>query len=71
MDEKTTSLSSIAPADLARLFTALGFPTSLEEIEKEIAHGAPTNPDGTLNLVDFGAWTVRELGRLRDRPPKS
>ena len=25
--------------------------------------GAPTNPDGTLNLVEFAAWLVKEMGR--------
>jgi len=25
--------------------------------------GAPTNADGTLNLLHYGAWLVREMGR--------
>ncbi len=27
-----------------------------EWLEADIAHGAPTNADGTLNLVHYGAW---------------
>ena len=42
-------------------------------IRKDMAAGAPTNPDGTLNLVHYAAWLVREgerwrLTRARLRP---
>jgi len=36
---------------------------SAEAIRTDIAAGAPTNPDGTLNLVLYGSWLVRELAR--------
>jgi len=32
-------------------------------IQDDIDAGAPTNPDGTVNLVAFAAWLVKEMGR--------
>jgi hypothetical protein len=32
-------------------------------IQADIAAGAPVNPDGTLNLIAYGAWLVRELAK--------
>ena len=30
-------------------------------IRQNVADGAPTNIDGTLNLVHFAAWLVKEM----------
>ncbi len=30
-------------------------------IRQDVADGAPTNIDGTLNLVHFAAWLVKEM----------
>ena len=30
-------------------------------IREDIAEGAPTNADGTLNLVHYAAWLVQEM----------
>jgi len=32
-------------------------------IRQDIAEGAPTNIDGTLNLVHYAAWLVREMAQ--------
>jgi hypothetical protein len=32
-----------------------------EILEADIAAGAPTNADGTINLVHYAAWLVKEL----------
>ena len=29
----------------------------------DVIAGAPTNADGTLNLVHYAAWLVKEMGR--------
>ena len=34
-----------------------------EQIASDIEAGAPTNTDGTLNLVHYAAWLVKEMGR--------
>ena len=54
--------SALAVPDVARLLTrAGGVPVTEEMLHDDVAHGAPTNPDGTLNLVHYTAWQVREL----------
>ncbi len=32
---------------------------TIESLRADIAAGAPANPDGTLNLIAYGAWLVR------------
>ena len=34
---------------------------SEENIRKDIGSGAPVNPDGTVNLVHYAAWLIKEL----------
>jgi len=49
----------MALADLARLLTAAGGRRITEEmINADVAAGAPTNADGTINLVHFTAWGI-------------
>ena len=51
-------------ADLARILSALGpRPVTVEMLQADIDAGAPTNADGTLNLVQYVAWLVKEMGR--------
>lgn len=38
-----------------------GQPVTEAMIREDIAEGAPTNADGTLNLVHYAAWLVREM----------
>ncbi len=33
------------------------------KIQADVDAGAPTNPDGTLNLVHYAAWQSKEMGR--------
>jgi len=35
----------------------------VEHIEADLTAGAPRNGDGTINLVHFAAWLVREMGQ--------
>ena len=35
---------------------------SLERLEAEIASGAPVNADGTVNILKYVAWIVKETG---------
>lgn len=56
------NLAALTPEELARLLTANGeTEVTPERIRGAIADGAPTNPDGTINLVHYTAWLVREL----------
>ena len=33
------------------------------ELNADVIAGAPTNADGTLNLVHYAAWLAKEMGR--------
>ena len=44
----------------ALLTKAAGDPVTVEMLEADRLAGAPANPDGTLNLVHYAAWLVRE-----------
>ena len=63
----TLSPAALPIASAARLLsTASRQLVPAEEIELDIASGAPVNSDGTLNLVHYAAWLVKELAG-RDR----
>jgi hypothetical protein len=54
--------AALAVADAARMLSAVGGQTvSVESLQADIAAGAPTNGDGTLNLVQYAAWLVKEM----------
>jgi hypothetical protein len=50
--------------DAARLLSAVGGASISEAtIRADLEAGAPANADGTLNLVHYAAWLVKEMGR--------
>ena len=52
---------ALSAEDVARILTASGWkPVTVEMIRDDIDDGAPVNPDGTINLVRYAAWLVRE-----------
>ena len=58
------SPTALSIDDAVRLLNrASGSALTSEMIEADVASGAPTNPDGTLNLVHYAAWLAREAGR--------
>jgi len=55
---------ALSPEDLARVLSAAGGqPVTVEMLEEDLAAGAPQNADGTVNLVHYVAWLVKEMGR--------
>ena len=61
-DKQQLRPTALALEDAARLFTSLGGMTvTVEMIQADIDAGAPVNPDGTINLVHYGAWLVGEV----------
>lgn len=34
---------------------------SMERLEADIAAGAPVNADGTMNVIDYAAWILKEM----------
>ena len=55
---------ALSIADSAHLLTKAGArQIRVEQIEADVAAGAPTNPDGSINLVHYAAWLVKEMSR--------
>lgn len=44
-------------AEIARLLQL-----NQETLERHLAEGVPRNPDGTINLVHYGAWLNAKMG---------
>ena len=58
------SPTAMPPADVAKLLSrAGGTPVTAEMLQADLSAGAPVNKDGTLNLVHYAAWLVREMNR--------
>jgi len=56
---------AMAAADLARLLSAAGgVAIDADEIESDVDAGAPTNADGSINLVLYVAWLVERLAAI-------
>ena len=63
-ERPTLSLTSLTLAAAAQVLTRTGGrPITMAMLEADIAAGCPTNVDGTLNLVHYAAWLVKEMGR--------
>ncbi|QDU44523.1 hypothetical protein Mal52_30060 [Symmachiella dynata] len=56
------------PIDVAAqlLSKAGGRVVSEETLRSDIDAGAPTNPDGTINLVHYAAWNVQQIAGMTD-----
>ena len=56
--------TSLTVVHTSRLLSAAGGkPVTEEMIRKDIEAGAPLNPDGTINLIHYAAWSVKERVR--------
>jgi hypothetical protein len=54
--------TALPVADAGRLLAAVGgSAVTPEMIHADMAVGAPANTDGTVNLVHYAAWLVKEM----------
>jgi hypothetical protein len=54
--------TALAVSDAAKLLSAAGGQRiTAEMIQADVDNGAPSNGDGTINLVHYTAWLVREV----------
>ena len=58
------SESAMNPSAMAVEEAAKALGVSEDMLRNDIANGAPTNPDGTMNLVYYAAWLVSEKRKL-------
>ena len=62
MSQTPASSTALTVAQIAKLLSAAGGRRITEEmIQADIDAAAPVNPDGTVNLVHYTAWLVREV----------
>ena len=54
----------LTPEQAAKLLSAAAkVRVPVEQIVADLEAGAPQNPDGTMNLMHYAAWLVKEMGR--------
>jgi hypothetical protein len=54
--------SALSPEQLATILERISREhITAEMIAQDIDAGAPTNPDGSLNVIHYSAWLVREM----------
>lgn len=55
---------AITLANASRLLSAMGFGGVTEDmVAQDLDAGAPTNADGTINLIHYAAWLIKERSR--------
>ena len=62
--ENQIKLTAISIPDLAKLLKHAGSVHASEEaIRDDVEKGAPVNQDGTINLIHYTAWLLKEAGQ--------
>lgn len=63
----TLNPTALPVVDAARLLSAAGGTrVTAEMIQADIDAGAPTNADGSINLVQYAAWLIKEMSSRDD-----
>jgi len=61
-NENQIKLTAINIPDLVRLLKQAGSRHASEDaIRQDMEKGAPVNHDGTVNLIHYAAWLVKEI----------
>ena len=64
MSADTPKITALTPAQTAKILAAAGNRRiTAAMVTADIQAGAPTNDDGTINLLHYTAWLVREVAR--------
>jgi hypothetical protein len=64
LEKQAISPTAMRVEDAVRLLAKVsGQPIEADMLEEDFAEGAPQNPDGTINLVNYGAWLVKEAAK--------
>lgn len=66
MENSEASISKLTVKEAVNVFEKLGWCMEEEWIRKDIEDGAPVNKDGSLNLLQYAAWILREMGKNED-----
>lgn len=61
-------LTALTADQLAVIMKRTGSAAGVEEkIARDLADGAPTNEDGTIDAIEYAAWLLKERAE-HDRP---
>jgi hypothetical protein len=61
MTDQPPKITALTPAQAAKILAAAGSRRITEAmVRADIEAGAPTNADGTLNLIHYAAWLAKE-----------
>ncbi len=58
----TLNPAALSLADAAAVLSRSSpTPVTVAMLQQHVDDGTPLNPDGTLNMVNYAAWLVREI----------
>ena len=63
--------AALPPETLADLLRKGGCWEAAEALERLAEAGLPANADGTLNLIEFTAWLLKEVNRNGSEPDQT
>ena len=63
--------TALPPETLAELLRKGGCREAAEALERLAEAGLPANADGTLNLIEFTAWLLKEVNRNGSEPDQT
>ena len=63
--------AALPPETLADLLRKGGCREAAEALERLAEAGLPANADGTLNLIEFTAWLLKEVNRNGSEPEQA
>ena len=63
--------AALPPETLADLLRKGGCREAAEALERLSEAGLPANEDGTLNLIEFTAWLLKEVNRNGSEPDQT
>lgn len=59
--DNSLKLTALSPDLAVKLLTQSGSRiASLEVLKKDLENGAPKNPDGTINIIEYAAYLAKE-----------
>ncbi len=62
--ENSLKMTALSPENVVQLLKRAGCrDMTMELLERDIDAGLPVNGDGTINLIEYTAWMVREVNR--------
>lgn len=60
--ENQLKLTALSPENAVRVLSRAGCRImTMEMLERDIDAGMPVNGDGTINLIEYMAWIIKEV----------